>query len=192
MKNCTPTLRMMGLLLMLCCSSSVFAQNWSYGVRAGFNASDGSVFNVFAKPANAIPSYHIGVFGQFYLYDELRLCPELTYTPKSVRVAGEAVTDNYLDLSLVAKLPLGEGSSYLTLGPFASFRLKENAILTQQQAFDLGGIFGYGYQITEQLGAELRLQFPANLWEKPATLGGGTYRLTSWSIGLTYLLPWGQ
>ncbi len=192
MKNCTPTLRMMGLLLMLCCSASVFAQNWSYGVRAGFNASDASGLGLFRNPSNVLPAYHIGVFGETYLYNEVRLCPELTYAIKGFRSGGNNISDGFIDLSLVGKLPLGEGISYFIFGPFASYQITKNDLLPDKKPFDIGGIIGYGYQINEQLGAELRVVFPATVWERPASLGGDPYRLAAWSIGLTYLLPWGQ
>jgi predicted porin len=105
-------------------STGAFAQNFSYGVKAGLNLSDVSKYNDDAEGADKgmRMGFHAGLVGEYQVNDFWGLQAELLYSQQGTKFTakvgdGKMVTKlDYVNLPVMAKLYLYEGLS-LEVGP---------------------------------------------------------------------------
>lgn len=161
---------LIGLLLAFACISG-FSQRFEGGVIAGFNASqvDGDNYSGYHKPGIAF-----GGFVQTNLSRSVYAAMELKFMQKGSRNIDSLATDgqikyimrlNYIDLPVYLgirtsekiSLLAGISPSYLISGneynDYGKFEVEDQNAFEE---FDLQGMLGFRFQITQRLFVDLR------------------------------------
>jgi hypothetical protein len=119
--------RFLLLAAALFISTSAFAQNFEWGVKAGLNLANVTKSEGMAKMK---PSIYAGAFVEFMLGDFVGIQPELVYSRQgyNMKEAGETSNYrmNYINLPVLAKLYVLENLS-LDLGPQFGYMIDSKA-----------------------------------------------------------------
>jgi hypothetical protein len=166
--------RFLLLAAALLISTSAFAQNFEWGVKAGLNLATSTKSEGMAKMK---PSLYAGAFVELKLGDFVGIQPELVYSRQgfNVKEAGETANYrmNYLNLPILAKLYVLENLS-LDLGPQfgymigSKFAYDGESIETGVEMNDFDVSFGVGlsYKIAEKFDISARYNLGLTNWAK--------------------------
>lgn len=128
------------ILFLLCFSGISYAQDFSFGIKAGANFSN-YTGNVQELTAENITSFHAGAHAEFR-FSKISLQPELMYSTQGARLsdAGQEFENRlgYLAVPVMVRIYLIPNFLSLDVGPQASFLLNEsqNVNIEDSNTFD--------------------------------------------------------
>lgn len=141
------------LLLLICFSqTTIFAQNFTGGLKAGANITNFTGGNFDAVKKKAIVGFHGGGFLNFSI-GAISLQPELLISTQGARI--DSVSGSYDWKVTYASMPLmlryrSSGGFYIEAGPQFSFKLgedvKNETIEDFAKGLDLSAGAGLGFQ----------------------------------------------
>lgn len=153
------------ITVFLCATVSLFAQS-SYGVKAGFNAS-----NIGADyDGNMKIGIYVGVFSEFDISNQFSIQPEVVYSRQGASLAGESnhkIRLNYINIPVLAKYYVMDEWSF-EAGPQLGVLLtaksctSSDGVKTKEKinnlfsTLDFGLALGTSYLFMDNIGASLR------------------------------------
>ena len=130
-----------------------------YGIKAGFNRSDITHYNLDPKLG-----LNIGGFAYYQISENFALQPELLFSMQGVKNGDySTISKNYLNIPLVMKFKVGRELN-LQAGEYVGVLLsakEKNEVFEINdkditKAFDFGLVFGLGYDYSANLSIDLR------------------------------------
>lgn len=183
-------------LVALCFFAGTKAQNFDYGVKVGWNATNISNADMKNKM-----SFHLGAFAEWKLSDFVGVQPELVYSRQGARdkyegnggKIKEKLRVNYLNIPVLAKLYVLEELS-VDLGPQFGFALNVKEKLKQGgnsskrkitdfNTFDFSWAIGASYRMDEfEFSARYNIGL-TNIFDKDETGGNRKNHVFQLSVG---------
>lgn len=155
------------ILLIAClfCTTSLMAQNFAVGVKAGVNVTNftGGDFGTASK--SALIGYHVGGYMNFKL-GKVSLQPELLLSSAGAKFDASGNTNNikltYVSIPVMLKYRTTSGI-YFEGGPQVSFKTSESlgqvTISDFAKSLDLAAGLGIGYETKSGFGFGARAMF---------------------------------
>lgn len=160
------------ITLLLSVTQFCFAQI-SFGPRIGLNLATWAGVN---NNAAIKPGLHIGGFAKLGLGEKLAFQPELLFSMKGAKSAGntssysDAYAMNYLDIPLLLNVGKPSGMHFLigaqpSLLLSAKHKVNSNGTKTDSDAkdffngFDIAPVIGFGYQAEGGFSTDLRFTY---------------------------------
>ncbi|MBE7170148.1 MAG: PorT family protein [Williamsia sp.] len=149
------------LAVALMTSSTLFAQTFQLGAKAGVNISNYSGTNF---QTNSMIGFHVGGFINLKFGDVFSVQPEAVFSTQGAQYENAGTKSNlkvsYLNVPVMAKLDFG--SVYIEAGPQVGFKTGESAAIPNQSInnfaknLDLSAAAGIGYHSKSGLGIGAR------------------------------------
>lgn len=160
----------------------------AFGIKGGVNIS--SLGGNASQIGSAKFGFHAGVYLAARLSDRIAFQPELVFSQQGFQVNSAftdayAVNYNYLNLPLLAKIYVAEGTS-VQLGPQLSYLLHSDVLYVKK--IDVALAMGLGYEVASGLNFCLRynLGLINTVDNAPNLSASSTNRVFQLSIGYTF------
>jgi hypothetical protein len=150
-------------LLLLSSTSTLFAQGFQLGIKAGTNVSNFMGGNFSTVDKKAMVGFHAGAFLGFMFGNVFSLDPEVQFSSEGANLKNAGNNENfklyYINVPVMAKFRF-PGGFYLEAGPQVGFKTGENVpnttIGTFAKNLDLAAAAGLGYHSSMGLGIGAR------------------------------------
>lgn len=153
-------------------TSSAFAQEIAFGVKAGANLANISDLPEGAETDMLIGA-HVGPLVKIPINENFSIIPELLYSMKGFKVDDDALSLSYLEIPIMANYQLESGLNF-ELGPYVGFLLAADAEGTDVKEFmestDVGVGLGLGYRLESGLGFGARYSLGLTTLNKEQTI----------------------
>lgn len=145
--------------ILLFVNSSINAQEFKFGFKAGLNLSD---LDGLPKDYSSRASYHFGATLEIKAFQNLSIQPEFLYSTQGAKADIAALEDlnyDYLTVPVLAKFYLITDKLSLDAGPQFSFLLNNtNVAIVNESAnrFDFGVVGGLSVNLSKHVFAQGR------------------------------------
>src|SRR5882724_9560221 len=150
-------------LLLLVSASTLFAQKFQLGFKAGTNVSNFTGGDFSQVDKKALIGFHAGAFLGFWIGDIFSINPEVQFSSEGAKIKNAGNDENfklyYINVPVMAKFRF-PGGFYIEAGPQVGFKASEDVpnstINTFAKNLDLAVAGGIGYHSPIGLGIGAR------------------------------------